>query len=494
MRLFIIGYLAILVILISGGCNPDSGDGEFPENPVPSLFSISPTSKVTHLPSFTLTAYGDNFVSGAVIVFNGRDMPTTYVNEGVVNCQLDVDINVVTGDSTMSVDKVVSVRVRNPGFGNKISSSLDFTIFRNHAFTMMAELDFGDYNYYRPNLVVDKPGSIHLVYGYFESGDQSAPVGGVYCHSEDGGETWTSPKTFVTGSTGLISPSIAVDGNGTIYIIFNAGDVLYVLRSPDGGITWSDPVVLPGRGYRYTSAKLEIDSSGGLNTVWTRPFKRRYFSVFHSRSVDGGESWTEPINLFNGWDDSISAFAVGLVTDNIGGIFVTWTAMPESGSKTGYGSVFANYSRNYGVSWNYTDTSFGKSLFSDIAIDHSGGGGIYVAVGKTFSQTEDRIVLLESRDRGISWNREEIVTDGGSAERPGMVIDRAGNINLVYLSYPGPSLHFIRSVDRGSNWSMPQQMFQDAAEAGLTVDHLGNLYFVCGDIENTRLYFQRSVY
>ncbi|MDD5547695.1 MAG: hypothetical protein PHN74_02240, partial [Candidatus Pacebacteria bacterium] len=49
-------------------------------NPTPTTTSISPTSKNTGDSQFTLTVNGTNFVSGAVVKFNGLNRTTTFVN------------------------------------------------------------------------------------------------------------------------------------------------------------------------------------------------------------------------------------------------------------------------------------------------------------------------------------------------------------------------------------------------------------------------------
>lgn len=495
MKLNMTFCLVFLILMSFAGCNPNEQGEEpgIPESPVPLLFSISPTSRVTHLPPSTLSAFGDNFVQGAVIVFNGREIETTYIDDGQLTCELDD--TVLTADSAMSAGTVVTVSVRNPGAGDRSSSPLNFTIYENHTFTpaVPCGLGSGSYSYYRPYLAVDKPGSIHVVFHYYDAYDQSEPAGVGYTHSSDGGETWIEPVSLAKGNALLFYPSLAVSADGTVYVVFIANSRVNLVSSGDGGFTWSDPVVLSGEAKSFASPKIEVDAGGGLNVVWACTYKRRYFAVYFTRSEDGGVTWTEPGNLFNNWDDSSYAHAVELASDSNGGVFVTWTAWSEYG-KNYNGSVFANYSHNRGVSWNYTDTSFGPSWFSDISVDPSGTGSVYVAAGKIFSGYDSRLVLLESRDRGISWSREEMVPTEWGGERPRMVMDPAGNINLVYLSYPGPHLYFTRSVDKGATWSEPRLLFQYSAETEIAADHQGNLYIVSEDVENTRLYFRRSVY
>jgi subtilisin family serine protease len=60
-----------------------------PQNPVPVIGSISPTSALIGGPSFTLTVNGSNFVRGSRIRFWGADRPTTFVSDTQLTTQID---------------------------------------------------------------------------------------------------------------------------------------------------------------------------------------------------------------------------------------------------------------------------------------------------------------------------------------------------------------------------------------------------------------------
>ncbi|MFC2155645.1 IPT/TIG domain-containing protein, partial [Acidobacteriota bacterium] len=124
-----------LIIFIFSHCNPSK------DNPVPALTSVSPTAKVSHMPDFTLTATGTNFVSGSRIIFNGASMPTTYVNPTQVTCQvgptdITANLSIVYDYENLSgaLSANVPVLVNNPTPGGGDSNSVNFTINDNHTF------------------------------------------------------------------------------------------------------------------------------------------------------------------------------------------------------------------------------------------------------------------------------------------------------------------------------------------------------------------------
>jgi hypothetical protein len=86
--------------------------------PGPPITSLSPDSAAAGDPGFLLSVLGSVFVDGAVVRWDGGDLPTTYVNSS------ELDANISAAD--LAAGKTVQVTVRNPNGG--ISNALDFTI------------------------------------------------------------------------------------------------------------------------------------------------------------------------------------------------------------------------------------------------------------------------------------------------------------------------------------------------------------------------------
>jgi uncharacterized protein (DUF1800 family) len=82
-------------------------------NPVPVLTALAP--QTVNVGNFTLTATGSNFVSGAVVVFGGQFLTTTFTN----STQLTA-----TGTATDQQVGAVQVTVQNPNPGSATSNAL----------------------------------------------------------------------------------------------------------------------------------------------------------------------------------------------------------------------------------------------------------------------------------------------------------------------------------------------------------------------------------
>jgi C1A family cysteine protease/alpha-D-ribose 1-methylphosphonate 5-triphosphate synthase subunit PhnH len=89
-------------------------------NPVPTLSTISPSSKTAGDPGFTLTVTGTNFIAGSKVRWNGNDRTTTYVSATQLTASIP-STDIQTAGS-------VPVTVFNPAPGGGTSASKTFTI------------------------------------------------------------------------------------------------------------------------------------------------------------------------------------------------------------------------------------------------------------------------------------------------------------------------------------------------------------------------------
>jgi hypothetical protein len=106
----------------------DDGDGTAAKptttfvinNPTPSVSALSPTNAPVGSAALTLTVTGANFVSGAVIRWNGSDRTTTFVNA--------TQLRATIAAADLNDGGTRSVSVTNPGPGGGASNALVFAI------------------------------------------------------------------------------------------------------------------------------------------------------------------------------------------------------------------------------------------------------------------------------------------------------------------------------------------------------------------------------
>ncbi len=108
-------------LLVADGHDPDWGVGYVaPDNPVPTLNSISPSLANAGGAGFSLTASGSSFVSDSVVRWNGVDLPTVYVDATTLTAQVPAEKIATAGTA--------SVTVFNPAPAGGTSGGKTFTI------------------------------------------------------------------------------------------------------------------------------------------------------------------------------------------------------------------------------------------------------------------------------------------------------------------------------------------------------------------------------
>ena len=91
-----------------------------PNNPVPTLTSISPSTKPANSGAFTLTVNGTNFINGSAVRWNGSARTTTYVSATQLTAAIPA--------SDIATIGAANVSVFNPTPGGGTSNTLTFSI------------------------------------------------------------------------------------------------------------------------------------------------------------------------------------------------------------------------------------------------------------------------------------------------------------------------------------------------------------------------------
>ncbi len=155
-----------------------------------------------------------------------------------------------------------------------------------------AASDSGDDSW--PRLATDEAGAWVAVWYSYDSlgGTIGSDADVLVARSTDGGVTWTAPAPLNTNagldSNADLTPSIATDTMGNWVVAWASYEDLtgtlgtdadiFVSRSDDGGLTWSDPA--PGDTYAVydseddTNPQIQTDRTGTWLIVWSSPDRR----------------------------------------------------------------------------------------------------------------------------------------------------------------------------------------------------------------------------
>ncbi|UCD99283.1 MAG: hypothetical protein JSV42_00735, partial [Chloroflexota bacterium] len=115
--------------------------------------------------------------------------------------------------------------------------------------------------------------------------------------------------------TGLANPSVALGIDGQIFVVYTAlgNHSLKIIHSENDGKTWSSfSTVQENPDDFFLDPIIAVDSIGRIHLVWSlgeAPDAYPPLGVFYSRSDDGGQNWTAPLQL-GGMDEGQPAIAV----------------------------------------------------------------------------------------------------------------------------------------------------------------------------------------
>jgi len=114
----LVGFAVILPAALAQ--SPKSGASGTLKNPVPLAYSLTPDRGTVGGPAFTLTVEGKQFVRGAVILWNGSELPTSFVNATTVRA--------IVSPEQIATLGVRIVQVWNPSPGGGVSNGLNFVV------------------------------------------------------------------------------------------------------------------------------------------------------------------------------------------------------------------------------------------------------------------------------------------------------------------------------------------------------------------------------
>ena len=293
--------------------------------------------------------------------------------------------------------------------------------------------------------------------------------------SRDGGATFSAPTPMTVNPAKQYDPQIKVNAQGDVFASYLMGKNAVVQRSTDHGATWTNPVVV-NVGMRQGPTDKDGLAVGGANGYVGFEVAQR---VFVSVSHDSGDTWTvHPMNDHTiGWTLNGGA-AVG----PDGSVYMTWTAVHQSGNALGLEDLLVTASHDGGATWSlsYVDRnlppgpacgwhqSCGWNFLgteSQIAVD--GAGVVYdLYSAPIVPQGSPYIWLKTSTDHGKTWSsvRQMVNADGTAAWHVFPTIDAgaSGDLRVAWMdNHTGMfNVWYTSSSDGGIHWSSETQVSQ----------------------------------
>jgi hypothetical protein len=159
-----------------------------------------------------------------------------------------------------------------------------------------------------------------------------------FSRSTDRGVSFSKPRRIAGAAPDkpARAPALAAAADGSVYLAWTVGEDdsadIRVARSPDGGRTFGDAVVVSKTPTYSDAPKVALDRDGTLHVVYAEsaggPFER--YHVRYTRSRDGGRTFEPSREISSPHPRGAQGAAFPMLAlDQRGGVYVTWELFPD---------------------------------------------------------------------------------------------------------------------------------------------------------------------
>jgi hypothetical protein len=155
------------------------------------------------------------------------------------------------------------------------------------------------------------------------------------------------------------APSASFGPDGKLWLAWVFGGHVYVQHSVDYGKTYSQPLSVNRVPEKIAAraenrAKIQLDSAGNIYISWTQSLNKKYTgNIRFSRSLDGGETFSQPITVNDDRQEISHRFDSMVVSDD-GKVFISWLdkrdqqAAKDKGQEYIGGALYYSFSADQG--------------------------------------------------------------------------------------------------------------------------------------------------
>lgn len=158
------------------------------------------------------------------------------------------------------------------------------------------------------------------------------------------------------------APSASFGPDGKLWLAWVFSGHVYVQHSEDSGKTYSQPLSVNRVPEKIAAraenrAKIQLDNAGNIYISWTQSLNKLYTgNIRFSRSVDGGQSFSQPITVNDDLQEISHRFDSMVVSDD-GKVFISWLdkrdqqAAKDKQQEYIGGALYYSYSDDQGQSF-----------------------------------------------------------------------------------------------------------------------------------------------
>jgi hypothetical protein len=280
-----------------------------------------------------------------------------------------------------------------------------------------------------PDVAVDRAGNVYVVWSQYFRPDDGGWGDAISFAMRDG-NVWSKANDIYTAppfNTAHL-PAIAVDSRGLIHLIWLQGyQLLYghawSQREPWNTLSWSEPQGL-SQGDAYWN-DIVVDGRDRIHVVWAKREDNAEVGLAYARSVDGGETWSEPMEIVQQESGQVM-----LASDGKDGLYVIWVHV--RGKEVDAWPVYFSYSQDAGQTWSepldLAESPPDNYEWPNVAVD--GQGTVHLVFYRSFIGSFCHRIFTPQNG---TWSDLQVVKTGLVMEygHPGLAIDSDGRPHMV---------------------------------------------------------------
>ncbi len=204
---------------------------------------------------------------------------------------------------------------------------LAFAQIQDNRWQGVFQLSSGEGNVLATDIVSDQYGNVHVLWVENSlSGGQSSIFYTLY-----DGEIWTTPIDIysVSRGFGISNLSAAIDQHGMLHLIWTEGgdyrqQPIFYSRAPANNAgsvwNWQKPIRIDVRAHVL---RLLVDKTDKLHILFSRFFEPEP-GVYYINSIDGGETWKDPLWLDPDIPFGHAPYDIQFAMDEQNGLHAVW--------------------------------------------------------------------------------------------------------------------------------------------------------------------------
>lgn len=326
------------------------------------------------------------------------------------------------------------------------------------------------------NIVTTSTGRIIISTTEVNSSNINVPLGHYLTYSDDGGNTWTPPNTFlpptlVIGGGGV---KLAMDTDDTLFVLWssvNPSAIFMSILDKDLTVIKDTIRVANKQTYGNFATHFSIDRYNRVHVMWHEgnPGASNIAECFYTRSTNGGYTWdtVQPLSNNDGRHSAFPHAEFDVAGDTL---CIAWR---DSVVAVNW-DVYGVFSTDGGISWNSPqsiESTNNAEWDPDLVIDNQGRIHLFFHVYPQSNPFNAYVKYKYSDDVGLSWQLPNAPPTGQLSQtvRSQLVEGCRYDVqnNVLWLTWKDEADYLHKdtarsdmmaaySLDRGLTWSSPE--------------------------------------